>query len=203
MRRKIQREDIIKTGLRLIHLQGYHATGIKDITDAMGIPKGSFYNHFESKEAFGLEVLRYYEDYTLERMELLLGEEARHPVERIRRFFEARANDFRKAEDFRFGCLAGNYSSELGDVSPTFAKATFRTLERIKLRIADCLAAAVRAGELPADILPEELAEFITNSWQGSLVKMKASRSAYPLDMFFKYIFDGLLHPLARTAVMP
>lgn len=198
MRRKIQREDIIKTGLKLIHLQGYHATGIKDITDAMGIPKGSFYNHFESKEAFGLEVLRYYETYTLERLEHLLGEEGRHPVERIRRFYEARANDFREAEDFRFGCLAGNYSSELGDVNTTFAEATFRTLERIKTRIADCLTAAVQAGQLPADVHPDELAEFITNNWQGSLVKMKASRSAYPLDMFFKYVFDGLLTPLAR-----
>lgn len=200
MRRRIHREDIIRTGLRLIHLHGYHATGIKDITEAMDIPKGSFYNHFESKEAFGLEVLHYYETYTLERLERILSEEQGHPVERIRRFFEARAADFQRADDFRFGCLAGNFSSELGDVNPTFGAATYRTLEKIKIRIAECLTTAARNGLLPADTRGEELAEFITNSWQGALVKMKASRNAYPLHVFFKHVFDGLLYPMRQAA---
>ena len=34
---------------------GYHATGIQQITDQAGVPKGSFYNHFDSKEAFAAD----------------------------------------------------------------------------------------------------------------------------------------------------
>lgn len=62
MKRKIFRKDILKAGRDIMFLNGYNATGIKEITDSIEIPKGSFYNHFTSKEAFGLEVLQNYTD---------------------------------------------------------------------------------------------------------------------------------------------
>ena len=66
MRRKIYKEDILEAGRELIFSKGYNDTGIKDITDMVSIPKGSFYNHFSSKEDFGLAVLQAYMDNGLE-----------------------------------------------------------------------------------------------------------------------------------------
>mgnify|MGYP000132608583 CR=1 FL=1 len=60
MRKRILKEDIINAGMELMLLRGYGGTGIKEITDKLGIPKGSFYNHFKNKEIFGLEVLDHY-----------------------------------------------------------------------------------------------------------------------------------------------
>ena len=60
MKRKIYREDIIEAGRSLMFANGYNHTGIKEITEKISIPKGSFYNHFSSKEEFGLEVVKEY-----------------------------------------------------------------------------------------------------------------------------------------------
>src|SRR5262245_47686514 len=56
------REQLLDTGLQILHERGFNATSVQDITEAAGVPKGSFYNHFESKEDLGAEVvLRYLE----------------------------------------------------------------------------------------------------------------------------------------------
>ncbi len=193
MRRKINREDIIKKGLELIHLNGFNATGIKEITDAISIPKGSFYNHFKSKEEFGLAILKHYEKGTIQRLEGILQNSSHLPLSRIRLFFEHLIERMQEKFEYRYGCLAGNFSSELGDVNPAISQATYDTLEAFKARFDACLQEAVAAGELPADTDTAGLAEFITNSWQGALVKMKPSRNAYPLEVFLKYLMEKVL----------
>ena len=60
MARPNTREDIIRAGLKCLVEKGFNAVGVQDITDAAGVPKGSFYNHFESKDALGLEVVERY-----------------------------------------------------------------------------------------------------------------------------------------------
>ena len=57
---KHQAEDIINTGMELIRTKGYHNVGINEILKASNIPKGSFYNFFESKEDFARQVVAYY-----------------------------------------------------------------------------------------------------------------------------------------------
>ena len=54
------REEIIRKGAELIHAQGFNATGLQQILQAVGIPKGSFYFYFKSKEDFGLEIIDYF-----------------------------------------------------------------------------------------------------------------------------------------------
>ena len=44
---------LVDGATRLILEQGYHQTGIQDVLQAAGVPKGSFYYYFPSKEAFG------------------------------------------------------------------------------------------------------------------------------------------------------
>ena len=45
------RKNLLAAGLDLVHARGFAASGVKDITDAAGVPKGSFYAYFPSKEA--------------------------------------------------------------------------------------------------------------------------------------------------------
>src|SRR5271155_705812 len=64
---------LIEAGLIEFRSRGYSATGVQAITDRAGAPRGSFYGHFSSKEAFALEVLDYYERWivsTTERPDL-------------------------------------------------------------------------------------------------------------------------------------
>jgi len=54
------RDEIIRKGAQLIHSQGYKATGLQQILDVAGIPKGSFYFYFKSKDDFGAAVIDYF-----------------------------------------------------------------------------------------------------------------------------------------------
>ena len=54
------RRRLLAQGLDLVHARGFAASGVKDITDAAGVPKGSFYAYFPSKEAFAAAILDHY-----------------------------------------------------------------------------------------------------------------------------------------------
>src|SRR5712664_1441331 len=54
------REEIVESALVEFHRRGFSACSVEDITRAAGVPKGSFYNHFKSKEELGAEVVRRY-----------------------------------------------------------------------------------------------------------------------------------------------
>src|ERR1700685_2744513 len=80
------REQILQAGLKCLTTKGFNGVGGQDITDTAGVPKGSFYNHFESKEALGVEIVeRYGAD---KRRRELLADKSIPPLERLRRHYE-------------------------------------------------------------------------------------------------------------------
>ena len=54
MPRPSMRDHLVASALEALHRQGFNGSAVQDITDAAGVPKGSFYNYFESKEALAL-----------------------------------------------------------------------------------------------------------------------------------------------------
>src|SRR2546430_276766 len=99
------RHRLLDAGLRLVHARGFSASGVKDITDSAGVPKGSFYAYFPSKEEFGAAVLGHYWSDIEGRLLPLLDADA-PPQARIRMFFHALADDH-EAGEFLLGCLVG------------------------------------------------------------------------------------------------
>jgi len=86
------RHRLLAAGLDLVHSRGFAASGVKDITDAAGVPKGSFYAYFPSKEAFGAAVLDHYWSDIEARLLPILDSDGR-AQERIQRFFHALARN--------------------------------------------------------------------------------------------------------------
>ena len=74
-------------GYLLFNRHGYNATGIQQITDQAGVPKGSFYNHFGSKEAFAAQILRHYADWVDEAWDLCLADAPADALGAIRHAF--------------------------------------------------------------------------------------------------------------------
>jgi len=60
MARPGKKAELVEAGLDLLHRRGFSATSVADIAEAAGVPKGSFYNHFKSKDDFGSAVLDLY-----------------------------------------------------------------------------------------------------------------------------------------------
>lgn len=56
--KKSSREKILEAATELFHLKGYHATGLSQIIQESGAPKGSLYYHFPNgKEQLAVEAI--------------------------------------------------------------------------------------------------------------------------------------------------
>ena len=83
--KKNTKKKIIEKGAEIIHLKGFYHTGIKEILDATGVPKGSFYNYFKSKEDFGLQVIDYYVEQFSFLMETVMKDTSLSPIDKMRK----------------------------------------------------------------------------------------------------------------------
>ena len=61
--RSSKRQDLVRYGTELLTEQGYQATGIDQVLKKVGVPKGSFYHFFKSKDEFGSAVIENYVDF--------------------------------------------------------------------------------------------------------------------------------------------
>ncbi len=188
-----KRLHIIRKGLKALYLKGYNATGVKEITDASDIPKGSFYNHFKSKEDFAIETMSYFLDRELEVMAEVLNDTSRSPLERIEDLYRYKIDNFVRQGSFSLGCYLCNMTLEMADVSEPIAKAASKMLEREYAPVLDCLREALDTGELDASCDVNELSDLIRNSWLGALIIMKANKSPEPLYAFRKLLRQHIL----------
>ena len=106
MPRPSAREQIVQAGLKCLVEKSFNGVGVQDITATAGVPKGSFYNHFESKEALGAEIVERYGADTRRRE--LLSNKSIPPLERLRRHYE-RLNTIFVDAKFERGCILGNF----------------------------------------------------------------------------------------------
>src|SRR5205085_12498285 len=98
--RRSVRHLIHDAGMKLFTERGFHASSVQDITEAAAVPKGSFYNHFKSKEALAAEILTAYGEGSTDRS-LLTNSDVPGRV-RIERHFAALNEYFSRCTD---GCL--------------------------------------------------------------------------------------------------
>lgn len=177
------REGLLRCGMEVLTAQGMSSTGIDTVLKRVGVPKGSFYHYFASKDAFGLEVLNRYADYFARKLDRWFLEESQPPLERLARFVEDAKAGIVKY-DFERGCLVGNLGQEvvaLPDGYRIELEAVLRDWER---RLAACLRLAVDAGALPADTDCDELASFFWIGWEGAVLRARLARDTRPLDVF-------------------
>ncbi|RAU99099.1 TetR family transcriptional regulator [Mycobacterium colombiense] len=186
------RSRMLGAGLDLVHARGFAASGVKDITDAAGVPKGSFYAYFPSKEAFAAAILEHYWADIEARLVPILGADG--PArERITRFFHALADEH-ETGNFLLGCLVGNLSLELGGSSDQVRAELVRILDRWDTAIAECVRSGQRgSGEIRADLDAEQLAAQLIEAWEGAALRGKVTRSRGPYDRFEAVTVPALL----------
>jgi TetR/AcrR family transcriptional repressor of nem operon len=182
---------LMDAGTQLLLEQGYHHTGIQDVLQAAGVPKGSFYYYFPSKEAFGLEVIAQFAAAYLARLERYLGDTTSSPLTRLRRHLDDTLVRFER-RGCRGGCLIGNLSQELADQHPVLRAQLDAVLTSWRARYAQLFREAQAIGELRADLEPEALADFYLNSFEGALLRAKVSKSPEPLRQFLTMMCDGV-----------
>ena len=185
------KEQILTTSVTLMHSKGFNATSVQDITDAAGVPKGSFYNHFSSKEALALEVVQRYID-SVGQLTTVLRDPSLSPQQRLQQYFE-RMIAGNAANEFNYGCMLGNFSTELSNQIPAMRSAVRDAFDGSSDLLAAVIAEGQQDGSITVDAPAAELASFVNDAWQGAVLRAKAEQSREPLERFARVVLGRLL----------
>lgn len=179
-KKESNRENLLNQGVSLFMNQGYHGTGLQEILDAVSVPKGSFYNYFGSKEDFGADVIQHYTEPFIMQLTTHLDNSGADALSAIRRYFDELIVDLEKNE-FKGGCLLGNFMGEMGDTSEVCQKSLQSAVKRYRDLLQLGLAKAQQQGTVRLDKSAEEMADLLVNTWQGALLRMKIEKSSTPI----------------------
>lgn len=172
--------------------RGFNGCGVADITEAAGVPKGSFYNYFESKEEFAAEILEAYWQSIEDRHGPILYDARVKPLLRITRFFHAISEDHGR-ENFALGCLIGNLSLELSNASDATRQRLSNLMRRWEKALAACLHEAQQRGELAKRRDTDELAAMMVEAYEGAVMRGKIEQSGRACERFEKVMLPLLL----------
>lgn len=181
------KQRLLEAGLAMLLERGYHDLGIQALLDATGIPKGSFYHHFESKEDFALQVVDRYMEEVHAGLDECLGDRSLPPLRRVRGFFEASSRKYR--EEGYMGCLLGGVGQELSGTSDVFRHKIQECFAAIASRITPCLAEACRRGDLPPGTDCGQMADLLVDCWEGAALRTRLQRDPAPLEAMLDFYF--------------
>ncbi|MGD7036009.1 TetR/AcrR family transcriptional regulator [Methylotuvimicrobium buryatense] len=188
--KQINRDNLLNQGVKLLMEQGYHGTGLKEILDAVKIPKGSFYNYFGSKENFGAEVIQHYIEPFIKQLDTYLEHSNGDALSALKRYYHELIAETEK-QNFKGGCLLGNLMGEIGDTSEICQKALQSAVTRYRNIMRSALAQAQQEGTVRSDLTAEEMADLLLNTWQGALLRMKIEQSSEPLKQCCRNLLEG------------
>ena len=183
------REALIRCGIECLTEQGFRTTSIEEVLNRVGVPKGSFYHFFKSKDDFGTAVIDSYVEYYTKKMGSIFRNESESPLKRLRTFIEVSKKGMVRFQ-FRRGCLVGNMGQELANVSDRFRTQLEAVLQSWEDMLTECLQGAIDVGEIHADNDPRSLSRFFWIGWEGAILRSKLMRSAEPIDHFADLFFE-------------
>lgn len=185
------KQRLIVAGLPLMLERGYNAVGLRDLLSETGVPKGSFYHHFTSKEDFALQVVDAYVADVHALLEATLSDRRRPPLERARGFFEGVREAY--AAQGYLGCFLGALGQELSGESEVFRRKIEGCVAGIALRLAVCLEEARECGDLPATTKAAQMANVLVDAWEGAALRSRLVRNGQPLEAVLDFYFAAVM----------
>jgi len=174
------RERILAAATELIHQRGFKNTGVAEILAASGVPRGSFYFYFESKEELGCVLLARYREKQREALPAVFPPDA-PAIPTILAFFEVSVLSQIEG-GCKAGCLLGNLAAEITDEHQGLRRELAGVLEDVQGALAGALARGQARGELSADFAPDAAATFVLSVFEGSILLAKARRDPRALE---------------------
>ena len=156
-RRTDARARAIATAERLFRIQGYTATGLTQIIEESGSPKGSFYFHFpRGKAQLAEETIDLYIANRAAALRQISANTSGDAAKFIKQMFGAIAAEM-TAADFQYGCLMQNLANELSALDAELTKRIARGFVDISGIIAEhfrgCGCTPARASSIAAALV--------------------------------------------------
>jgi TetR/AcrR family transcriptional repressor of nem operon len=173
------RQGLLETGQRIMAGKGFSAVGLNEILTAAGVPKGSFYHYFSSKDAFGEALLESYFEAYLAELDETLGRPGRTMAQRLMDYWQ-QWQDTQSFSDCQGKCLAVKLGAEVADLSEAMRAVLKRGTAGIISRLAAAIRAGVAEGSLRVKDDPDGVAQSLYQLWLGASVMVKIVRTTQP-----------------------
>jgi TetR/AcrR family transcriptional regulator, transcriptional repressor for nem operon len=105
------RTKLLNAALSVVRAKGYSATSVDDLCATAGVSKGSFFHNFPTKEALGVEAIKYWSDTTGQLFETAAYHQHADPLERVLGYIDLRLALIDGPVE-AFTCLAGTMVQE-------------------------------------------------------------------------------------------
>ncbi|UXH76079.1 TetR/AcrR family transcriptional regulator [Roseateles amylovorans] len=175
------RDNILAVGQRIMAGKGFSGVGINEILSEAGVPKGSFYHYFKSKDAFGEALLaRYFETYLAE-IDQIMSQPGLTMAQRLMNYFDSWQQN-QSFSECQGKCLAVKLGAEVADLSESMRLAMKHGTDQIITRLAYAVEAGVAEGSLKVDAPAAVVAENLYQLWLGASVMVKIVRQTGPFD---------------------
>ena len=182
---------LLEAGLGMLLRHGYNDLGVQALLKETGVPKGSFYHHFASKEDFALQAVDLYMANVHAGLDETLRDRSLPPLERVRGFLLATREKY-ETEGY-LGCLLGGLGQELSGVSEAFRLKIDACFGEIAERIAGCLEEARGRGDLPPETNSRALADLLIDCWEGAALRSRLRRDPAPLLTMLDFYFRATM----------
>ncbi|MEI4515610.1 MULTISPECIES: TetR/AcrR family transcriptional regulator [unclassified Stenotrophomonas] len=189
------RDRILSTGQRIMGGKGFSAVGLNEVLSAAGVPKGSFYHYFASKEAFGDALLDDYFAAYLADMDRTFAQPGKNRAQQLEAYFAA-WKDNQSFEDCQGKCLAVKLGAEVADLSHSMRTTLQRGTAGIIERLAHVLEAGTAEGSFAFTGKPDAVAQSLYALWLGASLMVKIVRDTQPFDTAWRTT-QQILHPAA------
>lgn len=172
---------LLDTGYRLIANKGFTAVGIKQILDTAGVPKGSFYHYFASKEAFGEAIITHYFTRYKERLDLISATDV-SAQQKLYDYFQNWYDTQQNGCDHE-KCLVVKLSAEVADLSEPMRIALNNGYQQTISWLAEQIKTGWTDNSIPRldNISAESAAKRWYFSWLGASLIAKTSQTNTPL----------------------
>lgn len=175
------RQGILDTAYGLVGAKGFSAVGLNEILTAAGVPKGSFYHYFGSKEAFGEALLADYFETYLADLDATLSEPGLSHAERLMNYWR-KWQATQGSIDYQRKCLAVKLAAEVSDLSEAMRIALKGGTAGIIERLSHSIAEGSAEGSLKVQSEPHTTAEDLYHVWLGASLMAKIVRTDAPFE---------------------
>ena len=185
------RDSLVRSGVEVLTEKGFSSAGLDEILKRVSVPKGSFYHYFDSKEAFGQELIAHYDRFFSRKLDSFLLDVEMDPLDRIRAFVADAAAGMQRYQ-FRRGCLVGNLGQEMSSLPESYRALLNQVFDNWQDKFEACLVLAQSEGDVPTHADCKELSRIFWIGWEGAVLRSKLDQSPDPLYQFADYFLDTL-----------
>ncbi|MEN8281426.1 TetR/AcrR family transcriptional regulator [Acinetobacter gerneri] len=176
-----KRKLILESGFDLVLRKGFVGVGLQEILKNCNVPKGSFYHHFESKEAFGCTLLEHYiQDYQKRLQKLWANQHSAY--EKLLSYFDAWIYDPEIQCGWAETCLIVKLAAEVSDLSEDMRLIMDAGTKRLLNNIANLIEQGTQEGSIHIQAQALDVALVIYQMWLGAALLSKLQKEKTPLQ---------------------